>query len=261
MTFVGVDVGAQSIKLVILRDGDILYSRVLFTEEEGAIASQRVMEQALERLNLSFDDLSHAVATGVGRGTVPFADMQRSEQLCHARGAYWLLPSARTVLDIGAEGSRAMKLNDQGRVVDFAINSKCAAGTGAFLEAMTKIMEMPVEEMGMLAARAKRKAKISSYCAVFAESEVISSIHRGVSKERIVAGIHESVVDRLIEILGKVGIREDVVVTGGVAKNIGIIKGLEGRVGLEMKVPSDPQLVGALGAALIAQDVISGKGR
>jgi len=254
MTFAGVDVGARSVKLVILRDGEILFAKAVATEEEGAVASQQLIEEVLWETNLSSDELWHIVSTGEGRATVSFANTRRSEQLCHARGARWLFPSARTVLDVGYEGSRAMKLNEEGRVIDFALNSRCAAGSGAFLEAMTHIVEMPLEEMGMMAATAKRRAKISSYCAVFAESEVISNIHRGVSKERIVAGIHESVVDRLVEVLRRVGIVEDVVITGGVAKNIGVIKALERNLGLEVKAPADPQVVGALGAALIAQD-------
>lgn len=254
MTFAGVDVGARSVKLVLLRDGEVLFAKVVATEEEGAVASQRLIEEALRQTNLSLAQLSHIVSTGEGRATVSSANTQRSEQLCHARGAYWLFPSARTVLDVGYEGSRAMKLNEEGRVVDFALNSKCASGSGAFLEAMTRIVEMSLEEMGIMAATAKSRAKISSYCAVFAESEVISNIHRGVSTERIVAGIHESVVDRLVEVLRRVGIERDVVVTGGVAKNIGVIKALERNLDLELKTPEEPQIVGALGAALIAQD-------
>lgn len=189
----------------------------------------------------------------MGSSTVRFSNKLRSEELCHAQGAHWLFDSARTVLDIGAGGMRAMKLNAEGKVTDFAVNSKCAAGTGAFLEAMTKIVHIPIEEMGTIAVGAKKKAKVSSYCAVFAESEVISNIHRGMPKENIVAGIHEAVVDRVVELLHRVGIHEDVVVTGGVAKNVGVIDGLQNRIGLKMKVPRDPQIVGALGAALMAQ--------
>jgi predicted CoA-substrate-specific enzyme activase len=255
MTFAGVDVGAETIKLVILNEGEILFSKVLATEEEGAVASQQLMEEALKETNLSLDELSYVISTGSGRATVPFANKKRSEQLCHARGAHWLIPSAQTILDVGAEGSRAMKLNDEGKVIDFAINSKCASGTGTLLRSMTKIVEMPIEEMGIMAANAKSAAKVSSFCAVFAESEVISSIHTGVPEESIVAGIHESVVSRLLEVLRRVGLVEDVVVTGGVANNIGIIKRLEPKIGLEIKVPQNPQTMGALGAALMAQEM------
>jgi predicted CoA-substrate-specific enzyme activase len=253
MVFAGVDVGGQSVKIVILEDGKVTYARVVATEEGGGSASERIMVEALNKLDLSREELSYVISTGLGSSTVTFANKQRAEQLCHAFGAYWLFDSARTVLDIGAGGMRAMRLNADGKVVDFAVNSKCAAGTGAFLEAMTKIIHMPIEEMGAMAAGAKKKARVSSYCAVFAESEVISNIHKGVPKENIVAGIHEAVVDKSVELLNRVGINEDVVIIGGVAKNIGVIKGLESRIGLNVKVPRDPQIVGALGAALTAQ--------
>jgi predicted CoA-substrate-specific enzyme activase len=253
MDFAGIDVGAQSIKLVILENEKIAYARVLVTEEEGGVASGRLIAEALDSLGLSREALSYVISTGMGASTVTFSNKQRSEQLCHANGAYWLFDSARTVLDVGASGMRAMKLKADGKVLDFAVNAKCASGTGTFLEAMTRIVHVPIEEMGAMAIRAKEKARISSYCAVFAESEVISSIHRGVPKENIVAGIHESVVDRLVELLNRVGISEDVVVTGGVANDIGVIRGLESRIGLKVKVPQEPQIVGALGAALTAQ--------
>jgi predicted CoA-substrate-specific enzyme activase len=253
MVFAGIDVGAQSVKIVILKNGKIAHARVVVTEEEGGVASERLIFEALDNLGLSREEVSYVIATGVGSSTVRFSNKRRSEELCHAQGAHWLFDSARTVLDIGAGGMRAMKLNAEGKVTDFAVNSKCAAGTGAFLEAMTKIVHMPIEEMGTMAVGAKKKAKVSSYCAVFAESEVISNIHRGMPKENIVAGIHEAVVDKSVELLNRVGINEDVVITGGVAKNIGVIKGLESRIGLNVKVPRDPQIVGALGAALTAQ--------
>ncbi|MFC1858420.1 acyl-CoA dehydratase activase [Thermodesulfobacteriota bacterium] len=255
MIFTGVDVGARSVNVVILRDGEILFTKALATEEEGAVASQQLVEEALSETNLSFDRLLHIVSTGEGRATVSFANTQRSEQLCHAKGACWLFPSARTVLDVGYEGCRAMKLNEEGKVIDFALNSKCASGSGAFLETMTHVVEMPLEEMATMAAEAEGKAKISSYCTAFAESEVISNIHRGISKEHIVAGIHNSLVDRLVKVLHRVGIMEDVVITGGVARNIGVIKGLEKNLGLKLKVPGEPQIVGALGAALIARNL------
>ncbi len=255
MTFAGVDVGTQSVKLVILRDSNILFSSITVTEEEGVIASQHALEEGLRTLNLSLAELSYIVSTGVGRASVPFANRQRSQEICHATGGYFLMPSARTVLDIGAGGGRAMRLSEDGKLENFAQNSKCAAGTGAFLEAMTNILEMPLEEMAQRAAKAKRRAKISSYCAVFAESEVISNIHKGKRKGPIAAGIHWAVADRLVELLNKVGIKEDVVLTGGVAKNIGVVKALEEKLGLKMKVVQEPQIVGALGAALIAQNL------
>lgn len=255
MAFVGIDIGAQSIKVVILKRGNNFFSKVVHGKEEETFVDEGMLEDVLKESGLSYKEVFSILATGVGKNTASIADKKKSEQICHARGAYWIFPSVRTVLDIGAEGSRAMKLGEAGRVVDFTVNSKCAAGTGIFLEAMAKIMELSVEEMGQLAVETAGKARISSYCAVFAESEVISNIHKGIPKEHIISGIHESVVDRLVELLNIVKIEEDLVVCGGVAKNISVIKALEKRIDLKVWVPEKPEIVGALGAALIAQDL------
>lgn len=259
MAVAGIDVGSRSVKLVILDGGKVIYSSVRVTEEEGAVAARAMLEEALASLRLPAEDIEFTVATGVGRDTVGFASRQRSEQLCHARGAHWLFPSARTVLDVGAGGSRAMRLDDAGKVTDFSMNSKCAAGTGASLEAMTKIVDIPLEKMAEMAASAQGKARVSSFCAVFAESEVISNIHKGLPLDHIVAGIHDAVVERLVELLGRVHMVQEVVITGGVARNRGVVKGLEERLGIRLRVPPEPELTGALGAALIAQE--SSRGR
>jgi predicted CoA-substrate-specific enzyme activase len=255
MAFIGIDVGAQSIKVVVLKEEKIFFSKVAHGKEEENFIDEGMLEGILKESGLSYKKVSSILATGVGKNTAFIAGKKKSEQICHARGAYWIFPSVRTVLDIGAEGSRAMKLDEGGRVVDFTVNSKCAAGTGTFLEAMAKIMELSVEEMGQLAVEATGKARISSFCAVFAESEVISNIHKGIPKEHIISGIHESIVDRLVELLNTIKMKEDLVVCGGVAKNIGVIKALEKRINLKVWVPEKPEMVGALGAALIAQDL------
>lgn len=253
--FAGIDVGTESIKVVVMDEGNPLFTKMEVTEESGRVASQRLMEEARKALSLSSANTMKVVATGIGKKTVSFADRQISEQICHARGAHWLFPSARTVLDIGASGSRAMKLSGEGKLLDFALNSKCASGTGAFLETMTKLLETSFEEMSTLAAAVVEGTKISNYCAVFAESEVISKIHAGESRSSIAAGIYEAVVDRLMEGLRQMGVRPDLVVTGGVAKNGGILRALEKRIKLTAKIPGDPQSVGALGAALIAREM------
>jgi predicted CoA-substrate-specific enzyme activase len=254
MAFIGIDVGAQTIKIVVLKEEN-LFSKIIVGKGEEVFFDKVILEEFLKGSGLSLEEVFSILATGVGKSTISIADKKRSEEICHARGAYWIFPSVRTVLDIGAEGSRAMKLDEGGRVVDFTVNSKCAAGTGTFLEAMAKIMELSVEEMGQLAVEATGKARISSYCAVFAESEVISNIHRGIPKEHIISGIHESIVDRLVELLNTIKIKEDLALCGGVAKNIGVIKALEKRIGLKVCVPEKPEITGALGAALIAQDL------
>ncbi len=256
MLFAGIDVGAQSVKAVIIKDNKILSQAIIITEEEGNIASRQCMEEALEKGGHRWEELKFTVATGVGKAEVSFAGKQRSEQMCHGRGAKFLFPSARTVLDVGAEGCKAVKLNERGDVIDFANNSKCAAGTGSFLEAMARIMEVSLEDMGEISLKATQRAKISNFCAVFAESEVISQIHKGYSREQILAGIHYSMADRISDLVGRVGLMDDVVMTGGGAKNIGLVKALEEIINKKILIPSEPLTVGALGAALIASSLV-----
>ena len=293
MITAGIDVGTQSIKVVVLSNSQILAARTdhncsgrafgleglspkacsapsnsshiiatktLVTEEGGAVGSKTAMEQILADTGLSRSDLTYIVATGVGRSTVSFAQKTRTEQLSHARGAFYLFPTARTVLDIGAEGTRAMKLDEKGGVKNFVCNSKCAAGTGAFLEIMANLLQVSLDEVGELACHAQHIERVSSYCTVFAESEVISHIHKGKSRETILAGIIEAVAERSFELLQKIGIERDIILSGGTAKNIGLRKALERMAGGQLLCPPDPQITGALGAALIAQDnLISGR--
>ena len=175
-----------------------------------------------------------------------------------AKGASYFFPTARTVINLGAESNRAIRLADDGRVTAFAKNDKCAAGSGLFLETMATVLDTPLEGMGELSLTAHGYEEVSSICAVFAESEVISHIHRGVPKDRILAGLHKAVADRVMEMTGPVGIKAGVVITGGVAKNRAIIRELENKIGLVVFVPSEPQMVGALGAALIAREMSGG---
>lgn len=257
MLVAGVDVGARNISAVILQDSDILSYCILGSGEEGAVASREAVEQAIRKTGFGFAGLQSIVSTGCGRNSVPFAKRQSAEVVCQARGAFWLLPSTRTVINLGAESSRAIRVGETGRVEAFAKNDKCAAGSGLFLETMSKVLQVPLELMGELSLKAEGWEEVSSICAVFAESEVISHIHRGVPKERILAGLHRAVASKALEILGKVGIKSDVVVTGGVAKNRAIIRELERETRLKIIVPPEPQIIGALGAALLARDVIA----
>ena len=253
MVSAGIDVGTRTTKVVLLDSNVVLFSGVSDTEESAETSSRRILEEGLGKVNLSLSNLASIVATGIGQEDVIFASIKRSEQTCHARGAYWLYPSAHTVIDLGQSGMRVMKLDSKGRMVKFATNPKCAAGTGVFLDSIAHVLGVPVQQMGEIAAESEEGIEITGFCAVFAESEVISHINRGERLERIIVGIHESAVNRLIEVIGRVGVEEEVVVTGGVAKNRGIIKALERRLGLKVNVPAEPQIVGALGAALIGQ--------
>ncbi|MFH0769394.1 MAG: acyl-CoA dehydratase activase [Chloroflexota bacterium] len=254
MLVAGIDVGARNTGVVILRDGNILSHCVVSSGIE-VTTSREVVEEALKKTGFKFSDLQSVVATGCGRSSVPFANHQSTEVVCQARGTFWLFPSTRTVINLGAESSQAIKVSNTGRAEAFARNDRCAAGSGLFLEEMSRLLEVPLELMGELSLKAGGCEEVSSICAVFAESEVISHIHRGVPKEYILAGLHKSVITKILEIAAKVEIKSDVIVTGGVAKNIAIIKELENRLGLKIIVPPEPQIVGALGAALYTRDI------
>lgn len=257
MLVAGIDVGVRNVSAVVLRDGDILSYCILTSGEAGATVSRRAIEKAIESTDFDFTDLQYIVATGCGRSSIPFADRRSTEVMCQARGAFHLTPSVRTVINLGAESSRAIRVGEAGRVEAFAKNDKCAAGSGLFLETMSTVLETPVELMGELSLKANGCEEVSSICAVFAESEVISHIHRGVSRDRILAGVHRAVAGRILETLGTVGIKSDVVATGGVAKNAAVIKELEDKTGFSIVVPPEPQIVGALGAALFARKRVS----
>lgn len=253
MISAGIDVGSYTTKIVLLSIDDIIFHAVSATEESAEISARQLLEEGLKKAGLSHSDLSSIVVTGVGREDITFATIRRSEQLCHASGAYYFYHSARTVADLGHSGIRAMSLDSAGKMVKFATNPKCAAGTGVFLESIAHVIGMPVAQMGTVAAEAKKSIDVTGYCAVFAESEVISHIHRGEPVEHIIAGVHESAVNRAVEVIRHVGIQKEVIVTGGVARNKGIIKALERKLGLNVKVPEEPQIAGALGAAIIGQ--------
>jgi predicted CoA-substrate-specific enzyme activase len=255
MLCVGVDMGLSSVKAVLLEGQKIIAHKRLLYEDESSIMSRRIIDHLLKEVGLSFDDVESVVSTGVGRKEVSFATAHRTEQICLAKGAYHLFPSARTAMDTGAGGCRAMSLGDQGKLLDFASNSKCAAGTGSFIEAASKVLRLDLETLDKHALKAESIAHVTSYCAVFAESEIISNIHRGFHIDTICAGICESVMQRMIDVLRRVDTQKDVLLCGGVAKYRTIVKMFDSELGFPVLVPEDPQIVGALGAALVARNL------
>ena len=257
MAVAGIDIGSQSTKVVILEGDRILAAVTLKTGESGESEACQAMEEALRGARLKLEDMKSVVSTGIGRMSVPFARKQRSIVGCLARGAYFLYPQARTVLDAGADSFTAIRLSTEGTVEDSAINDKCAANVGVFLDTMSRMLRIPLAELGAESLKATNAETISSTCAVFAESEVVSIVHRDppVPIANILAGIHESMVNRLFGLAHRVGMQSEVVMSGGVSKNIGIIRAMEAKLGKPVLVPEDPQIVGALGAALFAQRV------
>jgi predicted CoA-substrate-specific enzyme activase len=255
MAVAGMDLGSQSTKVVILDGERILAAVVLQTGESGEIEARAAMDEALRRANLQLADLEGVVATGAGRMRAPHARIQRSTMSCLAGAAHFLYPQARTVIDAGAESSTAIRLSADGTVADMTGNDKCAGGSGTFLENMSRMLRIPLAQMGAESLRATHAEPISAKCAVFAESEVISLLHRAppVPVANIVAGIYESMVDRLFALAQRVGMQPEVLMTGGVSKNAGVVHAMEARLGRPVLVPEDPQIVGALGAALAAR--------
>ena len=253
MYVAGLDIGSTMTKVVIMNEERILTSIIGPTGAEHRRLANMVMEEALSQANLSFDDITCVVATGYGRVNVPFADWQITEISCHARGVSSIFPTARTLIDIGGQDCKGIKLSG-GKVVDFVMNDKCAAGTGRFLEVIAEALQVPLGEMGELSLKAKGKVKISNTCAVFAEQEVVSHLAEGASTADIVAGLHDAIASRIHNMVERIGVESDVVVTGGGAKNIGLIRALEGKIGKSVLVPPEPLLTGALGAALLSRE-------
>ena len=259
---VGVDIGSLTAKTVVVdSDCHIASYKVIqgkIVDEAAAIAS---MQQALKDVHLTRADIGFLVTTGYGRNMVSFGDKNITEISCHARGAQFLFPGVKTVIDIGGQDSKVITLNGEGSVVNFAMNDKCAAGTGRFLEVMADALEMPLEEMGTLSLRAQNPALISSICTVFAESEVISLTAQGRSKLDIIAGIHEAIARRMHSLVNQVRMTPPVVMSGGVAKNAGVVRVLERLLETEIILPLEPQIVGALGAALFAAEEVKRNAR
>jgi predicted CoA-substrate-specific enzyme activase len=252
MIFGGVDIGSLSADAVIMADGRIIAYSVLPTGGDSTGSAYHAMEAALEKTSFMLEEIAYTVSTGYGRVNVPFARENVTEISCHALGAHWLVPSTRTILDMGGQDCKAIRCDEQGRVVDFAMNEKCAAGTGRYLEIIADVLEMHLDEIGPRSLEATQDIGISSTCAVFARSEVLSLVRKGIPKNDVLGGVHEAIVRRVHSLLMRVGIERDFVITGGIAKNIGVVRRLERKMGLEAKISAEPQIVGALGAALFA---------
>jgi len=249
MISVGIDSGSATTKAALVIDGQIADRVVLPTAFDFLSAAEKAYNGVLAGAGVDKKDVSGVYATGYGRDSIKFADRAISEITAHAIGVYHLYPAVNGVIDIGGQDSKIISVNG-GRVTDFLMNDKCAAGTGKFLEYTAKALEVPIEELGSLALASKAPASITSMCTVFAESEAISLRARGFKKEDIAAGLIESVARRVAVMVRQVGLKQNVAFVGGVAKNTGIKVVLEKELGISLYVPPEPQVTGALGAAL-----------
>jgi len=253
MITAGVDVGAEAVKVVILTDGKVAAYSILRAGLERKQTCEEALEEALKKAGLSRSDIGRIVATGVGRKEAVYAHDSVTEIAADARGVAYLFPQARTIIDVGAEESRGIRCDSTGKVVDFAKNEKCAAGVGAFVEAMARALETTVEEMGPLSLKSTKEIPMNVTCVVFAESEVVSLVHARTPKPDIARAIHEAIATRTTSMVRRVGIEKEVAFIGGVAKNVGVVERLKSHLGTDVLIPEEPQIVGALGAALIAQ--------
>jgi len=253
MITVGIDVGSITAKAAAVRDGRVISDKLILTGYNARQAGENVFAALITELGLAASAVDKIISTGYGRNSVKMADKAVTEITCHAAGAHYLNPAVCGVIDIGGQDSKAIALDQAGNVKNFAMNDKCAAGTGRFLEVMAKALEVDLEDFGQFSLAADQPAKISSLCTVFAESEVISLIAKGEKRENIIAGIHESIAARVVSMAKRTGLQGPIMMTGGVAKNIGVVKAIERKIEKKIEVSAQSQLTGAIGAALLAQ--------
>jgi predicted CoA-substrate-specific enzyme activase len=253
MIVAGCDVGSLTAEAVILENGSILGSKIIMVRPTAEQSAKDVMEGLLEEIELCYDDVACTIATGYGRETIPFADGNLSEISCHARGAHFLVPGIRTVIDVGGQDCKAIRVGTAGEVEDFVMNDKCAAGTGRSLELNSEALGVDVSELGPLSLEAEDTPAITNQCSIFTELEIMHLLMGGRSTSDVAAGINQAMARRVKMLVGRVGVRPEVGMTGGVSKNIGVLKCLEEMLQAEfVEFPQDPQIIGALGAAIFA---------
>ena len=250
----GIDIGSTASKCVMLADGKDIVAKSLISVGAGTSGPQRAIDEVLSAAGKKREDMAYVLATGYGRNSLmDFADKQMSELSCHAKGAHFLFPEVHTVIDIGGQDVKVLEI-ENGVMTNFAMNDKCAAGTGRFLDVMARVLEVDVKDLGRLGAMSTKYVGISSTCTVFAESEVISQLAMGTDKCDIINGIHKAIAGRVAGLAHRIGVRDQVVMTGGVAQNQGVVKALQDELGHEIHTSPLTQYNGALGAALFAFD-------
>jgi predicted CoA-substrate-specific enzyme activase len=253
----GVDVGSTQTKAVIIDEEKSIVARALTETGANVIrAAESAFQEALSAGDLREEEVEYVVGTGYGRYKVTFGNTQVTEISCHGRGSVHMFPNTRTVVDMGGQDTKAIRVSETGEIVDFCMNDKCAAGTGRFLGAASSALDIPLDELGPTALRGERAVKISTTCTVFAESEVLSWLGKGKKIEDILLGVHQSIASRSAGLLRRVGIEEAVTFTGGVAKNVAMIETLNRSLDLSVNVSDESHYMGALGAALFALDHI-----
>jgi benzoyl-CoA reductase subunit D len=253
MIAAGLDMGAKTIKALILKDGEIVGRAVGLAGLEQRENAEKVLGEALSAAGIERDDVEKWCATGAGRAYTPVEGEEVTEVTAAARGVCLRYPHAKTVIDVGAEEGRAIRVEETGKVIDFAINEKCAAGAGAFTEAMSRALEVKLEELGSLSLESTKHIPMNAQCTVFAESEVVTLVHQKTPKEDIARAVHDAIADRIVSMARKVGAEPDIVLIGGMAFNVGFVESLKHKLEVDdLIIPDDPEFLGAHGAALIA---------
>jgi benzoyl-CoA reductase subunit D len=252
MITIGMDLGIQSVKVVVLKERVVVTRGKAFSGFEPTKAAEQAVEEALKTANLSLSDVTNFAATGSGMDMAPYAKSNVSMMGADAKAGVFLFPNAKTIIDVGAEEARAVKCDERGIMVDFVVNERCAAGAGAFIEAMARALEVKLEEMGPLSLKAERASPINASCVIFGESDVVSLIHRQESKPEIARAVFDAMADRVSSMVHRLGLNPDVVLVGGVAKDPGFVAALKRKLGVDILIPEYPEYSGALGAALVA---------
>jgi len=252
--FAGIDIGSTMTKAVILQNG-VIASVIGPTGPEQRRLANKVMEEALRKAGLSFDTMTYIVSTGYGRINVPFADKQVTEISCHAKGVSSLFPQARTIVDIGGQDSKAITIDANGRVTNFIMNDKCAAGSGRFVEVIADTVGLKLDQMGDVSLQSAQPAPISNICTIWAQQEVASRLAEGTPVPDLIAGVHRSLADRVARMVKRIKLQREVILTGGGGKNKGLVKALSEQLNCEILVPPEPLITGALGAALLGKEL------
>lgn len=254
MIVAGCDVGSLTAKAVVMKDGIIIGNEIIKSKRDPEQSALSVMDAAAKKAAVSMEDIEYCGGTGYGQRHIPFVNHTESEIACHAKGAVWQAPSARTVVDIGGQDAKAIRIDEKGNVLRYAYNDKCASGTGRFLEIIADALEIALDDMGSISSQSKNKLTLSNQCVIFAETEIISLVNDGREIPDIVKALHNSVANRAASLAKSIEVEPGVVMTGGVARNIGMFMALGRALNTEILRIEHPQLNGAIGAALIAAE-------
>jgi predicted CoA-substrate-specific enzyme activase len=257
MYFAGVDIGSAFSKAAVVTESKLVSYQIIPSGGNYKLTADEVIKGALGKAGLSLEDIASTIATGYGGNLVSYASRVVTDVSCQSRGIFHLFPSVRTVIDIGGQFSRVIKLDETGRAITFLMSEKCAGGSGRLLQIIAHVLRLDLEEIGPLSLKAKEKINFNTGCAVFSETEAISRVAEGAAKEDILAGIHVALAAKIQSLVERLGIEQDVALTGGGAKDIGLVRSIEETLGINALVPKEPQIVAALGAALIAEDTSS----